>query len=145
MAASEEFKQAIKAGDIKQALQLAISEAPELEITTWVSAANPYHPNQPADKVLPGYQMRTRINIVEGDVETEVGSQFVGNSPYNDLREFHVQQILGSRDIIQQNLESLQQLFAILGNTLPKLSQNPASQNLERSQQTFLNPSDPQS
>lgn len=143
MAASEEFKQAIKAGNLKQALQLAIGEAPEIEITTWVSAANPYHPTQPApDKVLPGYQMRTRINIVEGDIDTEVGSQFVGNGPYTNLREFHVQQIWESREMIQKNLENLQQLFAILGHTLPKLSQTSELDASEQSQSHLLNASD---
>lgn len=125
MAASDDFKQALKAGNFQQALQVALGEAVELEITTWVRVANPYSPQQEVPKtVLPGYRMRTRINLVEGDIDTEVGSNFVGTGPYADLKEFHTHQILESRDIIQQNLETLEQMFTLMAETLTQLSKN---------------------
>uniref|UniRef100_A0ACD5GQS0 Uncharacterized protein n=1 Tax=Desertifilum tharense IPPAS B-1220 TaxID=1781255 RepID=A0ACD5GQS0_9CYAN len=37
--------------------------------------------------------MKTRINIVDGDINTEVGSVFVDNSAFAELREFHISQI----------------------------------------------------
>lgn len=115
MAASEEFKQAIKAGKLIEALKTALSESIELKITTWVSLADPYGSNQEQpSEALPGYRMHSRINIVDGEIETEVGNHFVGNSAFTELREFHIHQIKSSRQIFQRNLTSLQQMFAVM-------------------------------
>jgi hypothetical protein len=130
MAASDDFKAALKAGKIKEALQIALSEAVELDIKTWVAdgdryerAVNP-HPSNPEIPTQPvsGHQMRTRINIIEGTIDTEVGSHFVGNGPYTELKDFHLSQIDESRDILEQNLDNLEQLFAILAASMKKIS-----------------------
>ena len=115
MAASEDFKQAIKAGELLDALKTALSESIELQITTWVSLADPYGVNQEhPQEALPGYRMHTRINIIDGEIETEVGSHFVGNSAFTELREFHINQMKSGREIIQRNLASLQQMFGLM-------------------------------
>lgn len=122
MGVSDDFKQQLKAGKIVEALTLALSEAIELEITTWVSSAEPensalLNPNQPQ----PGHSMRTRINIVDGDIENEIGSLFIGSGPYAELQQFHLDQVQEGRQIIQQNLDNLQQLFNVLSTTLAEL------------------------
>ncbi|MBP0012884.1 MAG: hypothetical protein J7545_02215 [Roseofilum sp. SBFL] len=136
MAASDDFKAALKAGKIKDALQIALSEAIELDIKTWVAdgvhyertaQSHPTHPNAPEPSTS-GYRMRTRINIVEGKIDTEVGSHFVGNGPYTDLKDFHISQIDESRDILEQNLDNLEQLFAILAASMKKISSAQAAQ-----------------
>ena len=114
MATSDDFKEKLKAGKIVDALTLALGEAVELEITTWVSSAETDYPSADA-------RMRTRINIVDGDIDNEVGSQFIGNGPYTELRQFHLEQVQEGRHIIQQNLENLHQLFNVLTTTLSKL------------------------
>jgi hypothetical protein len=123
MGVSNEFKAQLKAGKIVEALTLALSEAIELEITTWVSSAESdtsagMRTDQSlSGQPLPGHCMRTRINIVDGDIENEVGSEFLNSGPYNELREFHLQQVHEGREIIQENLANLQQLFTVLTNT----------------------------
>src|SRR4028119_398996 len=117
MATSDDFKEKLKAGKIVDALTLALGEAVELEITTWVSSAETDYPSADA-------RMRTRINIVDGDIENEVGTQFIGNGPYTELRQFHMEQVLEGRKIIQHNLENIQQLFTVLTNTINKLPSN---------------------
>ncbi len=77
MAASDDFKEQLKAGKIVEALALALSEAIELQVTTWVSS------DQETD-IKPGQRLRTRINLLEGDIENEIGKQFIGNSPYRE-------------------------------------------------------------
>lgn len=142
MAVSDKFKQALKEGNIEEALQLALGEAIELEITTWVRAANPYNTNQQIPEApQPGHRMRTRINIVEGEINTEVGSHFVGNGPYTELRKFHVDQIEESRNILQENLESLQQLFVVLADSMKQLSQSEQFPLSAKSDRHRLNPS----
>ncbi|MBP0026602.1 MAG: hypothetical protein J7540_21760, partial [Roseofilum sp. SID2] len=114
MAATDDFREAIKAGELLEALKTALSESIELEITTWISLADPYSANpdeQP--EAQPGYRMHSRINIVDGEIDTEVGSHFVGNGPFTELREFHINQIRSSRQIIKRNLNSIQKLFGL--------------------------------
>ena len=124
MAISDDFKEKLKAGKIVDALTLALGEAVELEITTWVSS-----PNSEAKTSLEGERppadcrMRTRINIVDGEIDNEVGSKFIGNGPYTELQQFHMEQVQEGRQTIQQNLENLQQLFTVLTSTLSRLPQ----------------------
>ncbi|AFZ12797.1 hypothetical protein Cri9333_1915 [Crinalium epipsammum PCC 9333] len=106
MAASDDFKEQLKAGKIVEALALALSEAIELQVTTWVSS------DQETD-IKPGQRLRTRINLLEGDIENEIGKQFIGNSPYRELRDFHRDQVNQGQKIIQDNLNSLQKLFEL--------------------------------
>lgn len=117
MAASDDFKAQLKAGKIVDALTLALGEAIELEVTTWVSTESDTDASQPS----PGNRIRTRINIVDGDIDNEVGSAFVGNAPYAELRQFHLEQVKEGREIIQQNLVTLQQIFTVMANTLSQL------------------------
>ncbi|MDY6781686.1 MAG: hypothetical protein SW833_03885 [Cyanobacteriota bacterium] len=121
MAISDEFREHLKAGQIVEAMNLALGQAIELEITTWVATEQ----TDAGGKPEAGHSLRTRLNIVDGEVENEVGTQFLGNGPYRELREFHAAQVQGGQQIIQQNIESLQQVFTILVTTL---SQQPQSQ-----------------
>lgn len=125
MAISDDFKAQLKAGKIVDALTLALGEAVELEITTWVSSSkNSEDKNSiAAEKPNPDCRMRTRMNIVDGAIDNEVGSRFIGNGPYTELRQFHMEQVQQGREIIQQNLENLQQLFTVLTSTLSQLPQ----------------------
>ncbi|MDY7016500.1 MAG: hypothetical protein SVX43_23460 [Cyanobacteriota bacterium] len=117
MSVSDEFREYLKAGQIFEAMNLALGQAIELEITTWVSTEQTGSPEAPES----GHCMRTRLNIVEGEVENEVGTQFIGNGPYRELREFHAAQVRGGQQMIQHNIESLQQVFTILVSTLSQL------------------------
>ncbi|MGK7926234.1 MAG: hypothetical protein AB4290_13490 [Spirulina sp.] len=121
MAASDEFRKQLKAGNIFDALTLALGEAIELEITTWVSSDENPPVTADTDKPAPGHRMKTRINLVDGDIDNEIGAEFIGDGPYTELREFHLQQVKEGRHIIQQNLENLQQMFVILASTLSRL------------------------
>lgn len=128
MAASEEFRKKLKEGELVDALTLALSEAIELKITTWVSTPNSmsHNPLSSANEALPGHRMHTRINIVDGDIDNEVGSEFMSSGPYAELQEFHLQQVQQGRNIIQQNLESLQRMFLVLTHVKSEMSrENP--------------------
>ena len=113
MAASDDFKQKLKAGKIVEALSTALSEAIELEITTWVAT------DSDREQPEPGSRMQTRINIVDGDITNEIGNQFLDTGPYSELRQFHLEQVQQSREIIQDNLKSLQKLFGIWAQMRP--------------------------
>lgn len=121
MTTSDEFKQQLRAGKIVDALTLALTESVELKITTWVSTTNS---TQSVQQPPAGSRIRTRLNIVEGAIDNEVGSQFIGNGPYTELRQFHMDQVKDGRQIIQHNLENVQKLFTVLTQTLSQLPQS---------------------
>lgn len=115
---SESFKQKLDTNQIGEALKMALGEAIELKITTWVVDANDINAEE-APK--PGHRMQTRINIVDGDIDNEIGSLFLSQGPYGELRDFHLNQVKEGRSIIRQNLESLQQLFGLLAGVVHRL------------------------
>jgi len=136
--ASVEFREKLQAvnadntNSIFEALQVALTEAIELEITTWVEPSDTTHSPSESDRGKPGYRMRTRINIVDGDIDNEVGNQFLNSGPYAELREFHVSQVRESRQIVQQNLDNLKQLVGVVVSTIGSLSPNPSARSALR-------------
>jgi len=99
--------------DITDAIKKAIVEVVELEITTWVSeSGNELQNGQELPKA--GNRIHTIVNLVNGDIKNEVGSQFVGSGPYTELREFHLSQVKESREIMQKNIESVHKIYGIL-------------------------------
>ncbi|MDJ0573555.1 MAG: hypothetical protein QNJ65_00130 [Xenococcaceae cyanobacterium MO_234.B1] len=118
MTAIEQFKDKIKAGEIYDALALAISEAIELKITTWVASSETDNLD---DDSKPGYRMRTRINLVDGAVENEIGREFATNPAYEELQKLHLEQVRQGREIILNNLASLQTMLATLNDTMAQM------------------------
>lgn len=111
MAKSDDFREHIKTGNITEALALALGQATELKITTWVSTGE--DEVEIAD-AKPGNRLQTRINMIAGDIENEIGDQFLGNAPYREIRQFHLEQVALGNQIIKSNLKSLQKLFEVL-------------------------------
>ena len=124
MAASDKFKDELQNNNFVGALKTALNEAIELEIVTWVVPAEQDNLGQDTpENALPGHLMRTRINLVDGDIDNEIGSHFVGSGPYTELRQFHLEQVQKGQDIIQKNLTNLKQLFEILVEKIHGLPQ----------------------
>ena len=130
--ASNEFREKLEqvnsddTNAIFEALQLALTEAIELEITTWVEPTNTDRAST-STSGKPGHRLRTRINLVDGDIDTEVGSRFLNSGPYAELRDLHSSQVRQSRTIVRQNLESLQTLVGVLVSTTKEISQGVTS------------------
>lgn len=117
----EEFKEKIKAGEMFDALAIAMSESIELNITTWVASAE----EQLEETSQPGYRMRTRINLVDGEVDNEIGREFVSNPAYAELQKLHIEQVKQGREILLNNLASLQAMFAMLNDTQSTITEIP--------------------
>lgn len=117
----EEFKAKIKAGEMFEALAIAMSESIELNITTWVASAE----EQLEETSQPGYRMRTRINLVDGEVDNEIGQEFLSNPAYAELQKLHLEQVKQGREILLNNLASLQSMFAILNDTQATMTEIP--------------------
>ncbi len=110
MPPSDDFRTALQAGQLEEAFLLAISRATELQVTTWVAPARQDATSGPA----PGRRLRTRIDLLQGDIENEVGDRFLRDRNYQELRQFHSDQVGKGSEIVAQNLESLRRLFSVM-------------------------------
>lgn len=114
MSAREEFREKIKSGQIYEAFTLAMSEAIELKITTWVTSSDTDTPE--SSKAL-----STRINMVENEIENQIGSELLEKENYQEILKFHQQQVQEGRQIVQKNLESLQKMLMVLNRAKEQL------------------------
>jgi hypothetical protein len=110
MALSDDFREQLKAGNLPEAFALALSEAVDLKITTWVASAESESGRTPKSES----RLHSRINLMGGTIENEVGEQFLDEGPYGELRQFHLAQVAQSSTTIQNNLASLQKLFELM-------------------------------
>jgi hypothetical protein len=117
MAISDDFKREFKAGNYAEALKIALTEAIELKITTCVvsddaSGIDPTRQDAGSDR------MYTRINIIDGNIENEIGSHFLTGEPYSELCQFHLGQVQQGSHIINRNLQNLHTMFSTLTSVL---------------------------
>ena len=108
MTSSKDFKQALRSGDLGEAFLLAMSQAPELHITTWIASPEDNPAQPPKTKTL-----RTNINLIEGKIENQIGEQLLGDS-HPQIQKFHHQQVAQGHQTIKHNLESLQKMFRLM-------------------------------
>lgn len=124
MTSREDFKQAIRTGNINEAFLVAMSNAPELSITTKIitSEGEEYQVN--SDKSEADNYLRTNINLIEGKIENEIGEKLTGDR-YSEIKQFHMRQVEEGHQTIQHNLVSLQKMFQLMST----FQQQQASQN----------------
>ncbi|BBC22533.1 MULTISPECIES: hypothetical protein [unclassified Pseudanabaena] len=99
--ASVRFQSKLKESkNFGDALVEVFSDLVELEIVTWVA-----HEGDTAHK--PGNRLKTTINLIDGDIENEIGADFLQGSPYAELRGFHETQVEKGAETIANNLKTL--------------------------------------
>ncbi|MGF1589070.1 MAG: hypothetical protein ACFCU7_07475 [Pleurocapsa sp.] len=124
MTSSQDFKQAIRAGKINEAFLVAMSNAPELNITTKIITAEGQQINAEQSQV--DNYLRTQINLIEGKVEHEIGEKLTGDR-YSEIKQFHLQQVTEGHQTIQHNLISLQKMFQLMSSFQQQQTSNHAS------------------
>ena len=103
MTISDQFKQAIKAGKLTEALKIAMSQSGELTISTSVASA--------ADTKESKLSLQTRLNFIAGEIENKINSQFIDNQL---LLEFHLNQITSVSETIANNVHSWETIFKLM-------------------------------
>ncbi|QKQ77099.1 hypothetical protein [Nostoc sp. TCL240-02] len=103
-------KKGLDVNEIIDAIKTVIVEAIDLKITTWVAESSDQQQND-IEEAKPGNRIYTRINLISGDIQNEIGSQFTDSGPYKEIREFHLTQIRDGREIIHKNIESVEKLY----------------------------------
>lgn len=118
MISSEEFQQKLQAGQIHEALAMLVHEANlfqngfanELDVTTRMTE-DPRTNNQPASHEY----LRTKINLLTGDIHNEVGKDLVlDSSSYIKLQQLHADQVVASHRIVQDYLERVKAILTVL-------------------------------
>ncbi len=124
MTSSKDFKQAIRAGNINEAFLVAMSNAPELKITTKIITAEGQQIDAEGSQV--DNYLRTQINLIEGKVEHEIGEKLTGDR-YAEIKQFHLQQVTQGHQTIQHNLISLQKMFQLMSSFQQQQGSNHSS------------------
>ena len=114
MVSQDDFREALKTGNLSEAFHIAVQKAARLNITTWVASSDDSASQETTVTAKPGYRLQTHIDFIEGKIENEIGEAVVDSNAYQALQEFHFQQIANSNELIQQNLENLEKLFQLL-------------------------------
>lgn len=124
MRAIAEFPQKVREGKLLEAFTLAVNETIELKITTWIYACD-LETQAIFSKSKPEAEscLFTRINLVEGEIDNEIGSKIINNQDYAEIKKLHQEQVIKARTTILKNLVSLQKMFAIVGSKLADKSQ----------------------
>lgn len=99
--ASVRFQSKLKENkNFGDALVEIFSDLVKLEIVTWVAREG--EANHKA-----GNRLKTTINLIDGDIENELGADFLQGSPYAELRGFHETQVEKGAETIANNLKTL--------------------------------------
>jgi hypothetical protein len=123
MISSAEFDRQLQAGHIAQALALLLSETNEIDITTEMTddiRANHSDSGSCGHKIvtdrLPKSEyLRTRINLLTGEIHNEVGKDaIVNSSSYLKLQQLHIEQIVASHRIVQGHLQQIQAMLTAM-------------------------------
>ena len=127
MTSSADFKQAIRSGKISEAFLIAMSNIPELQITTKIITDRP----EGSDRSTPETDnyLQTHISLIEGKIENEIGEKFTGDR-YREIEQFHLEQVTQAHQTIQQNLMSLQQMFQLMSAFQQQVLEHPNWVNL---------------
>jgi hypothetical protein len=108
MISSIEFQQKLRSGQIYEALALVVQETIELEITTQMSE------DSDRDPTAEGEYLRTKINLLTGQIHNEVAPNVVSNPRFAKLQRLHIDQIVATQLGIRSYLEQIQSILAIL-------------------------------
>lgn len=116
MAASDDFKKALRAGNLTEAFAIAIGQAVELKISTRIAQNESnfaFHGD--LRRANPDSSLQTRLNLVEGKIENKIGDRYLnGDTTYQKVREFHLEQVAQGHQTIDRNLQSLQKMFGLM-------------------------------
>lgn len=113
MISSQEFQQKLQAGKIHEALALVVRDASELDITTQITEASISSSQSSGSEYL-----RTKINLLTGDVQNEVGKGLVtNNDTYHQLQQLHIDRIVASHRLIQGYLDRIKAILAVSSPT----------------------------
>jgi|GEM_PF-3152793 len=108
MISSEEFHQQLQAGQIQAALALIVRDASELDVTTRMTEDLANCQSSSSE------YLRTKINLLTGEIYNEVGKDVVTRHSYIKLQQLHIDQIMVSHRLVQGYLDRVKAILTVL-------------------------------
>ena len=112
----EDFQRAIRAGKLSEAFLLALSQAPELRITTWIASPEA-NANQQIDC---DRSLHTQINFVSGEIDNVIGERMLDES-HPEIERVHFDEVKRAGNTVRENLETVQKML----HSLAAFSESP--------------------
>ena len=129
MISSEIFHQKLQAGHIHEALALLLTDAIELDVTTRMTEVATSNGNSE--------YLRTKINLLTGEIHNEVGKETIANSTsYIKLQQLHIDQIVVSYRLVQGYLDRVKAILTVLDSS-------PSSSDRHHNLQSIVGGADP--
>lgn len=105
-------------GDVLKRLEESLENMLTLEIVTAVGAVQPTVKDANGDRKLAALAdgakiLRTRIDLLQGDITTEMDPAFV-TGDYEELRSFHAEREKQAIEIVNSNIEAVKSLIALI-------------------------------
>lgn len=97
-----------QASEILKALNLALSEAVEIEVSTYLDDDLDRRESSSASRFY------TRINLLDGTVDHEIDLKLIDNPAYSELQQWHIGQVHQRKNSLIKNITSLEQMRRIL-------------------------------
>jgi hypothetical protein len=116
MISSEEFQQKLQSGDVHAALALLVRDGAELDITTQIGAN--ITTDRSLDRSTNQAYLRTKINLLTGSVQNEVGANLAIDSPdYLQLHQLHLDRMAIGHQMIQGYQDSLKEILRMFASS----------------------------
>jgi hypothetical protein len=113
---SEEFQQKLQAGQINEALALVLDQASTLDVTTQIT--DDIRSNLSDSHPQTSEYLRTKINLLTGEIQNEVGRDLITNSiSYLKLQQLHIDRIVTSHRLVQSYLQQIQGVLTAIEST----------------------------
>lgn len=112
----QKFEKAVREKNFFEAFLSVIHEAVQLKILTVVEDENDplFEDNLSLLQGQPGKRMATFIELLSGDIKNVIGSRFLENNHYQEILNFHREQVEEGQQIIEKNIESLRKILIYL-------------------------------
>lgn len=111
MSTIEEVKAKIKAGEINEAMSMAMAEAMKIEVVTTLVEE---------EKSPSTVYFRTLIDLLQNEIDNEFGESFSTHQNAVQIQKLHFQEVEIAHERILQHIQSLQKMFVLLQDNLEK-------------------------
>ncbi len=105
MSKIEEVKAKIRAGEINEAMSIAMAESMKIEVLTTLSEEEGQSST---------VYFRTLIDLLQNEIDNEFSESFAENKTAKQVEKIHFHEVEIAHETILKNIQSLQQMFEIL-------------------------------
>lgn len=105
MSKIDEVKALITAGDIEKARALVLGGALKIEIVTSITDGDNSHSDP---------QIKSIIDLLNNEIDHELDQNILNHDHYQEINNLHFQEVEKAHTTILQNLQSLQEIFALI-------------------------------